>query len=145
VPLNILDSKINPRKHNVHESRSVLLCMTLWTLCSRSTVVGARKPKVSKANSIKACWLSGHTFSCLATLFDAYFKAACPTVKASTPNPTSGETLIKFTHACFSPTHMYTITSVDLSVDLLVSQEVYKGLLLHCYFRPPKYIKKWHP
>jgi len=37
----------------------------------------------------------------LAALFDTAFKVACPTVKNPTLNPTSGETSIKSTHACF--------------------------------------------
>jgi len=82
-----------------------LLCMTFWTLCSKSTISCARKLKVSKANGIKTCWLSKHTFSCLTTLLDATFRAACPSVKDPTPNPRSGETPVKSTHTCFSPTH----------------------------------------
>ncbi|XP_024638431.1 uncharacterized protein [Medicago truncatula] len=31
-----------------------LLCITLWTICRRSTASDARKPKVSKANCIKS-------------------------------------------------------------------------------------------
>jgi len=65
---------------------------------------------VSKENGIKACYLLGHTFSSLANLLDPTFLAAFPTVKISTSNPTSGETPVKFTHACYSPTHPYTIT-----------------------------------
>jgi len=80
-----------------------LLCITLWTLCRRSTSSDAKKPKVSKANDIKTCWLSNHAFSCLATLLDATFRTACPTVKAPTPKPTSGETPVKSTHSCFPP------------------------------------------
>jgi len=103
-----------------------LLCMTFWTLCRRSTASGARKPKVSKANGIKACWLSEHAFSCLASLLDATFRAVCPTVKGLTPNPTSGETPVKSTQTCFPPTHPYTITSAGLNVDLLSSGSVKK-------------------
>jgi len=55
----------------------------------------------------------------LATLFDAAFKVVYPTIKGPTPNLTSGETPVKFTHACFPPTYLYTITSTSLSVDLL--------------------------
>ena len=112
-----------------------LPCMTFWTLCRRSTSSGVSKQKVSKANGIKVCWLSEHVFSCLTTLFDAAFKAACPKVKDLTSNPTSGETPVKSTQACFPPTHPYTITSTDLSVDLLSSRsvEVHKRLLLHWY------------
>ena len=68
----------------------------------------------------------GHNFSCLTTLFDVTFMAACPTVKGPTPNPTSGETPVKSTHACFSPTNLYTITFAGLSVDLLSSGLVKK-------------------
>ena len=103
-----------------------LLRMTLWTICRRSTTSGARKLKVSKTNGIKACWLSEHAFSCLATLLDAAFRAACPTVKALTSNPTCGETSVKSTHACFPPTHPYTITSACLSVDLLSCRSIRK-------------------
>jgi hypothetical protein len=74
----------------------------------------------------KTCWLSEHVFSCLATLLDAAFRAACPTVKGLTPNPTSGETPVKSTQAWFPPTYSYTITSADLSVDLLSSGSVRK-------------------
>jgi len=102
------------------------LCITFWTLCRSSTASGARKPKVSKANGIKTCWLSEHAFSCSATLLDAAFRAACPTVKGPTPNPTSGETPVKSTQACFPPTHPYTIISAGLSVDLLSSGSVRK-------------------
>jgi len=98
-----------------------LLCMTFWTLCRRSTTSSARKPKVSKANGIKTCWLSEHVFSCLTPLLDTAFKAACPFIKGLTPNLTSGETLVKSTHTCFPRTHPYTITSTCLSVDLLSS------------------------
>lgn len=59
---------------------ATLLCMTIWTLCRRSTTFGSRKPKVSNTNSIKACWLSEHAFSCLATLLKAALRASCPTV-----------------------------------------------------------------
>ena len=67
-----------------------------------------------------------HAFSCLATLLDAALRAACPTVKGLTPNPTSGETLVKSTQACFPPTHPYTIASAGLRVDLLSSGSVRK-------------------
>ena len=103
-----------------------LLCMTFWTLCRRSIASGARKLKLSKANGIKTWWLSEHAFSCLVTLLDATFRAACPTIKGPAPNPTSGETLVKSTQSCFPPTHSYTITSADLSVDLLSSGSVRK-------------------
>jgi len=66
------------------------------------------------------------TFSCLVTLLDAAFRAACPTVKDLTPSPTSGETSVKSTHASFPPTHQYTITSPSLSDDLLSSRSVEK-------------------
>jgi len=103
-----------------------LLCMTFWTLCRRSTTSGARKSKVSKANGIKTCRLSEHTLSCLATLLDATFRVVCHTVKGPTPNPTSGETPVKSTQACFPPTHPYIITSAGLSVDLLSNGSVRK-------------------
>jgi len=54
------------------------------------------------------------------------FRVVYPTVKGPTPNPTSGETSIKSTHACFPPTHPYTISSTGLSVDLLSSGSVRK-------------------
>jgi hypothetical protein len=37
-------------------------------------------------------------------------------VKVPVPNSTSGETPVKSTHACFPPTHPYTITSAGLRV-----------------------------
>jgi len=107
-----------------------LLCITLWTLCRRSATSDARKPKASKANGIKVCWLSEHAFSCLVTLLDAAFRAECPTVKAPTLKPTSGETSVKSTHACFPPTHPYTITSACLSVDLLSNGSVKSSYFL---------------
>ena len=70
------------------------------------------------ANGIKVCRFSEHPFSCLAILLDATLKAACPTLKAPVPNPTSGEIPVKSTHACFPPTHPYTITSARRSVNL---------------------------
>jgi len=75
--------------------------MIFRTLCKKSTTSGARKPKVSKANVIKTCWLWEHVFSCLTTLLDAAFRAACPTIKGPTPNPTNGETPVKFIQARF--------------------------------------------
>jgi len=96
-----------------------LLCVTLWSLCRRSTTPAARKLKVSKTNGIKACWLPEHAFSCLTTLLDEGFKAVCHTVKGPTPKPTSGETPVKSTHACFPPTYPYTITFASLSADIL--------------------------
>ena len=56
----------------------------------------------------------------------AAFRVACPTVKCPTPNPTSSETPVKSTQACFPPTHPYTIPSAGLSVDLLSSGSVRK-------------------
>lgn len=38
--------------------------------------------------------------------------------KTYNPSPISGETLIKYTHASFSPIHLYTRTFVGLRVDL---------------------------
>jgi len=54
------------------------------------------------------------------------FRVVYHTEKAPTPNPISGKTLIKFTHACFPPTHPYTITSACLSVDLLSIESIKK-------------------
>ncbi|GAU26182.1 hypothetical protein TSUD_354040 [Trifolium subterraneum] len=64
----------------------------------RFTASGARNPKVSKAK--------------------AALRAARPTVKSPTPSPTSGETPVKSTQACFPPTHPNTRTSAGRSVDL---------------------------
>ncbi|MCI39107.1 hypothetical protein A2U01_0060336, partial [Trifolium medium] len=41
-------------------------------------------------------------------------RAACPTIKSSVVNPTSGETPVKSTQACFPPTQ----SSPSLNVDL---------------------------
>jgi len=114
-----------------------LWCITFWTLCRRSTTYGARKTKVSNANGIKACWLWEHAFSCLTTLLDATFRDACPIIKSSAPNPTSGKTLIKFTHACFPLTHAYTITYAGLSVDLLSSRSVSKFTCVFFFTNTP--------
>ena len=78
ISLNLIkDESFNPKisnlnvKFNILMAKSILvnttfmdlgdmtlLCVTFWTLCRKSTTSGARKPKVSKANSIKTCWLS---------------------------------------------------------------------------------------
>jgi hypothetical protein len=36
---------------------TTLICMTLWTLFKILTASGVKKPKVSKENSMKVCWL----------------------------------------------------------------------------------------
>jgi hypothetical protein len=81
--------------------------MTFWTFCRWLAASSIRKSKVSNINNIKTCWLWEHVFSCL----------VCPTIKVSVINLTSGKIPIKSTHACFSPTHMYTFTFADLRVD----------------------------
>jgi hypothetical protein len=43
--------------------------------------------------------------------------AVYPTVKVPALKPTRGETPVNSTHACFPPTHPYTITSVGRRVD----------------------------
>jgi len=65
-------------------------------------------------------------FSCLPILLDATFRDVCPIVRVTIPNPTSGETPIKFTHACFPPIYSYTITSASLSINLLSNESVRK-------------------
>jgi len=123
----------------------ILLCIILWTLCRRSTTFDARKPKVSKANGIKACWLSEHDFSCLTTLLDSAFRAACPTVKAPTPKLTSGETPSQV-HTCMFSSNPFVHHNICRpkcrSSILWVSQKVHRRLLLHRYSRPPEFITK---
>jgi len=63
---------------------------------------------------------------CIPTRIENYVTMVCPTVKGPTPNPTSVETSVKSTQACFPPSHPYTITSAGLSVDLLSSGSVKK-------------------
>jgi len=96
---------------------TILICMTIWTLCRQSTSYDNRKPKVSNANSLKACWLSKHVISCLATLFKATFRATCHTFKTLVLNPTN-ETPRSSPCVCFPPIHSYTIPYLILSVDL---------------------------
>ena len=86
-------------------------------------------------------------FLMFATLLDAAFRVACPTVKGLTPNPTSGETPVKSTHACFPPTHPYTITSAGLSVDLLSNGPVMKFIDVSFFTDTPASLKyqKVHP
>jgi hypothetical protein len=59
-------------------------------------------------------------------LLEAVLRAVCPTVKSPMVNPTSGDTPVKSTHACFPLTHPYTKISVCLSVDLPFGESVKK-------------------
>jgi hypothetical protein len=60
-------------------TRHNILCMLiLWTLFRSFTAFGANNSKILNANDIKICWLSKHTFSYLATLFEIALKAAYP-------------------------------------------------------------------
>lgn len=95
-----------------------LLCMSLCTLWKISTASGARKPKLSKANEKKTCWLLKHVFLCLITLLEVALRVICSILKCIVLSLVNGETLIKSTHVCFPQTHPHTITYIDLRVDL---------------------------
>jgi len=86
-----------------------------FILVNKSLVLGSQTCQI--VNGIKACWLWGLAFSCLVTLLDAVLRVVCPTIKALILNFISGETPVKFIHAC-CPTHLYTWTSLGLSADL---------------------------
>lgn len=62
---------------------------------------------------------SEHVFSYLATLLKAVLSVVCLIVKLPVLSPTSGETPIKSTHACFPYTDIYTRAYVGLRVDFL--------------------------
>lgn len=121
-----------------------LLCMSLWTLFKRSTVYGARKPKISNVNGMKICLLSEHAFSWLDTLLEAALLAACPTIQNS---------VLKFhkrgysiqVHTNMFPFHPLVHHNICWlkcqSSFLWTSQEVHKHLILHRYYRLLKYIK----
>ena len=134
-----LNSKINPRKHNIHGHKRYYIVMhdPLNTLCRRSTTSSARKPKLSKANGIKTCLLSKHVFSCLATLFDAAFRVACPTTKPGPLIPQVVKPHSSLHMHVFALTHLYNITSTGLSVDLLSSGSIIKFTCASFFINTP--------
>jgi hypothetical protein len=82
---------------------------------------------------------------CLATMFEATLRVFCPTVKTSIFHPTSSITLTKSIHVCFPSTHIYTITSTYLRVDLPSYRSIKRftsASFFYRYFRAPKNIKK---
>jgi hypothetical protein len=49
-----------------------------------------------------------HSFMFLATLLETTLRTVYPTVKSSVVNPSSEDTIVKSTHACFPHIHPYT-------------------------------------
>jgi hypothetical protein len=107
-----LNDKINSLKNIIHEARRHNVVMhDFFELFEEDLRLLVPRVKSVKNKWYKKCWLSEHDFSCFTILLKTILRVACPTVKASVLNPTSGDTPVKSTHACFSPIHSCMITS----------------------------------